>query len=526
MSLRKKIKYPFVVKGKPMATHPTPKTDTASLLYKLPLVLALVLLSVFLFYLLAQTVGFINTGQQSRLYGMDQPSLEAILVYGGFLIFWILLSALPLILVYTYSTLQLREIQALSTLYMAMLGLLPNKDNAGQMHSALSIFDRRSHTKQYIIPSLFMLVLGFFMWGLVLFPRGATGILMGLSLGGEALVRASNQGYTILGIPEYFEFVVINSSPITWAFLGAYFYIITGFTYRWFQFDLTVGFLWRSNVRLVVVLLLGLLMMLAGNLGLQLGETWLEADLRYNENLHLRMRELGEQERLICLLAFFAGIVPNAALYWLGNKLKALGDFDLSAAWLNQLFSPPDIQKEIDGLGFWQADRLAEQGIESVSDLATADLLHLIINTRFEARQLINWVDQAILYQQRSTKLLPPSSLHEVGIWRASDLLDIWYWGSSYPADPGQILSPEMKQEMEARRSRLVKTLLALKPQLSQEECKAQELLIANTLENIVNGIEVGTNINYICTFWRNDTAAKRQELHPQVAAFLKEQAI
>jgi hypothetical protein len=51
----------------------------------------------------------------------------------------------------------------------------------------------------------------------------------------------------------------------------------------------------------------------------------------------------------------------------------------------------------IDGLSIWSQMRLEEEGIESVPNLATADLVDLMLNTKIPSHRLIDWVDQAIL---------------------------------------------------------------------------------------------------------------------------------
>ena len=51
----------------------------------------------------------------------------------------------------------------------------------------------------------------------------------------------------------------------------------------------------------------------------------------------------------------------------------------------------------IDGLSYWVQTRLEEEDIECVQNLATADLVDLILNTKIPPHRIIDWVDQAIL---------------------------------------------------------------------------------------------------------------------------------
>jgi hypothetical protein len=53
---------------------------------------------------------------------------------------------------------------------------------------------------------------------------------------------------------------------------------------------------------------------------------------------------------------------------------------------------------DLDGLTVWHEARLEEEGIENIPNMATADIVELMVQTRLPAEQIIDWVDQAILY--------------------------------------------------------------------------------------------------------------------------------
>jgi hypothetical protein len=55
---------------------------------------------------------------------------------------------------------------------------------------------------------------------------------------------------------------------------------------------------------------------------------------------------------------------------------------------------------DLDGLTVWHEARFEEEDIENIPNMATADLVDLLINTRFPPDRIIDWVDQAILYTQ------------------------------------------------------------------------------------------------------------------------------
>jgi GNAT superfamily N-acetyltransferase len=49
------------------------------------------------------------------------------------------------------------------------------------------------------------------------------------------------------------------------------------------------------------------------------------------------------------------------------------------------------------GINFWKAHRLEEEGIENIQNLATADVLELVVRTHYNLMTLVDWIDQAIV---------------------------------------------------------------------------------------------------------------------------------
>ena len=70
---------------------------------------------------------------------------------------------------------------------------------------------------------------------------------------------------------------------------------------------------------------------------------------------------------------------------------------------------------DLDGLTVWHEARLEEEDIENVPNMATADLLDLMLNTRFPPDRLVDWVDQAILYTHLGVDGETTASLAEQG---------------------------------------------------------------------------------------------------------------
>jgi hypothetical protein len=83
---------------------------------------------------------------------------------------------------------------------------------------------------------------------------------------------------------------------------------------------------------------------------------------------------------------------------------------------------------DLDGLTVWHENRLEEEDIENLPNMATADLVELLLNTRIPRERIIDWTDQAILYTQLGARSNteqrgPREKLREHGIRTATSLL-------------------------------------------------------------------------------------------------------
>jgi hypothetical protein len=82
-------------------------------------------------------------------------------------------------------------------------------------------------------------------------------------------------------------------------------------------------------------------------------------------------------------------------------------------------------------------ERLSEEGIIDVNSLAEAEPIRLVRNTSFDMRQILSWIDEAILIET-----IPKGweALEEQGITGAIDLA--WYW-RQLPISRSGILDPK-----------------------------------------------------------------------------------
>jgi len=128
----------------------------------------------------------------------------------------------------------------------------------------------------------------------------------------------------------------------------------------------------------------------------------------------------GDMARQLKLAGFIIGVFPRVLLQLVGAAAKKL----VPSAVLPSLQSELPIS-DLDGLTVWHEARLEDEDIENAPNMATADLLDLMINTRFPEDRLVDWMDQAILLTvlgPQNGDLTPRTVLRARGIRTASGL--------------------------------------------------------------------------------------------------------
>ena len=260
--------------------------------------------------------------------------------------------------------------------------------DAGMQRIRMQEHGDRTGLSAFLLPMLVNLALLALVWSIVLLPQGLSGMY-------QFLQPTLDQGRPTA---DLFPRIAADASPLAWTLLGAYFYSVTVLFRRWLQSDLSASMLWWVNVRLVVALVLGLLL------------------TSLSKSVDGSVSGLGPW---VGALAFFVGILPDMLLRWLRRQLWRL--FRVENTGL-ALFGSPDLQRAIPGMSFWQVDRLAEEGITSIGDLAMQDLSSLLIRTRFAAPLVMYWVDRALLCDVAGDVV---SLLDRVQINRATQLVSM-----------------------------------------------------------------------------------------------------
>jgi hypothetical protein len=185
---------------------------------------------------------------------------------------------------------------------------------------------------------------------------------------------------------------------LVFGFLGAYFFVLSALTRRYFQNDLRPGAYLAASVRIITVLLL-----VAAAVPL--------------------LERQGLPRVTTHATAFMIGVVPTVALQLLRRSVGRL------SGWARGGVEPPFPLDQLDGVDIWTEARLLEVGIEDVQHLASANLVDVSLTTRIPMQRVVDWVDQALLLlhaglprndnAERSTY----RELRAVGVRTATDLL-------------------------------------------------------------------------------------------------------
>src|SRR5690606_33910251 len=120
---------------------------------------------------------------------------------------------------------------------------------------------------------------------------------------------------------------------------------------------------------------------------------------------------------LLDVLSFALGFFPLLATQWLTRlAYSALRQNERRS---DQL--PLDL---IDGISSLHEVRLRDYGIDNLQNLAAVEIPRLLINTRFGAQQVIDWIDQALLYLHLDPGEI--ASFRNAKIRTVTDFTDTW----------------------------------------------------------------------------------------------------
>ena len=196
--------------------------------------------------------------------------------------------------------------------------------------------------------------------------------------------------FTLSGIP------MISLDIMGYAFLGSYFYVLQMLVRRYFQNDLKTSAYVHAIMRILIVFLL----------------VWI---------IYVVWPDNQGQTNLKGL-AFVIGVFPHIGWKALTTLIKL--PFRPLIRSLRKEYPLSDL----DGLNIWYESRLLEEGIEDLQNIATANLVDVMLATRIPVERLVDWVDQSLLYLHLGKGVdgkANRKTLSHYGIRTATDLLDV-----------------------------------------------------------------------------------------------------
>jgi hypothetical protein len=201
------------------------------------------------------------------------------------------------------------------------------------------------------------------------------------------------------------------SSPVRFAFIGAYFFALQLLFRRYVRRDLRSSAYVGVSLRIILAIIGIWVVVEAVAI---LAPSLLGAGDAHKQTL----------EKFMLVLGFVIGVFPRVAWQVIQSAIKRVGSIAVPSLQTQLPLS------DLDGLTVWHEARFEEEDIENIPNMATADVVDLFINTRFPPDRIIDWVDQAILYThlgpepQNGAKVNMRVRLRDHGIRTASSLVE------------------------------------------------------------------------------------------------------
>ncbi len=255
----------------------------------------------------------------------------------------------------------------------------------GEKARQIAQLDERAFSNvEYILNPFFLSLILALGWYYIFYPQANDGLAY--------LIENRDSGF--LG----FSRVILNNlNPITMGFVGAYFFSIQFLVRRYLAHDLYPSAFLQVIQRFLLVFMLSLVLSFIATTNAAYGNSFVT-------------------------LAFIAGIFPRWALRFIQ---------DITFQGISYVTQRPPVEiqdaplTKLDGMDIWSEERLLQRSIENVQSLATAPIHRLVIGTPFPTMQIVDWIDQAILYTHCGKNGEYFEKFRAVGIRSASDLLDM-----------------------------------------------------------------------------------------------------
>jgi hypothetical protein len=166
----------------------------------------------------------------------------------------------------------------------------------------------------------------------------------------------------------------VNEDPAVYAFLGAYFFSLQLLFRRFVREDLRRSAYVAVSMRIVLAVV----------------GTWATVTV-------IKATGKNADVQTLSAIGFVIGVFPRIAWQFIQGAVKALMEKFGASAILPSMQSSLPVS-DLDGLTVWHEARLEEEDVENIPNMASADIIDLMISTRFSPDRIADWVDQAILY--------------------------------------------------------------------------------------------------------------------------------
>ncbi len=202
-------------------------------------------------------------------------------------------------------------------------------------------------------------------------------------------------------MPAWIEALTPVDSPVQFAFLGAYFFSLQMLFRRYVLRDLRPSAYVAISMRIILAVI----------------GTWVVTGAP-------GVMGLKASPSTFLVVGFTIGVFPPVVWQFVESAFKKITG---AGFLLPSLRSQLPIS-DLDGLTVWHEARLEEEGIENIPNMATADVVELMVQTRLPPDRIIDWVDQAILYtnlgpeEGKDARSSPRRRLRAHGIRTASSL--------------------------------------------------------------------------------------------------------
>lgn len=196
-------------------------------------------------------------------------------------------------------------------------------------------------------------------------------------------------------------------TPVHFAFLGAYFFSLQMIFRRYVRRDLRASAYSSISLRIILAVMGAWVIMGVSGVVLQLAGV-----------------QTADAAPYLLAIGFAIGVFPPVIWQFILAVLKRI---TFAHRALPSMRSDMPIS-DLDGLTIWHEARFEEEDIENIPNMASADIVELLLNTRVPPGRIIDWVDEAILFSALGTAdKTARERLRRQGVYTASGLVEVYY---------------------------------------------------------------------------------------------------